>query len=114
MRIFFLCFLMFFFTACSEPRVKKYKGILDPQIGAATKLQINKLLGKPTFCKPEGKYDKCEYRTTRGRNEPTPSIHKKEEALGPDLSPYEHFDVLHLFYDGFGVLREWQPVVLVQ
>lgn len=98
--------------ACTETRVKRYSDMIEPHVGGASKSEMNKILGAPTYCHDEGKYEKCEYRTSRGRNESVPGIFWKEPAMGPDLTPYEHFDVLHLYYDGFSVLKEWEPIVL--
>lgn len=86
--------------------------MLDPKVGVAKKDEINKFLGNATWCTPEAGTEKCEYRTSRGSNHPVPDMYRKEEALGPDLSPYDRFDVLHLYYDAFGVLKDWEPVVL--
>ena len=112
---FILCIFLFgALPSCTELRVKKYRQMLEPKIGTTKKFEINKLLGSPAFCKQEVRYEKCEYRTMAAQNNQVPGIMRKEEGMGPDLSPYDYFDVLHLFYDGFEILREWEPVVLVE
>lgn len=103
---------IFVCLACTETRIERYTDIIEPHVGGTHKAEMNKILGAPTFCKEEGKYEKCEYRTARGRNEPVPGVFRKEPAMGPDLTPYEHFDVLHLYYDSFAVLKEWEPIVV--
>lgn len=107
-----ILFIFLLLSACTETRIKRYTDIVEPHLGSASKSEMNKILGAPTYCKDEGKYERCEYRTSRGRNESVPAIHRKEPAMGPDLTPYEHFDVLHLYYDGFAVLKEWEPIVV--
>ena len=106
----FSVFLFWLCSSCTESRVKKYSDILEPLVGTAKKERLNEVLGKPTFCKRELAYEQCEYRTSRGRNDPVPEVFRKSEGLGPDLSPYEYFDVLRLYYDDFGVLKEWDAV----
>lgn len=106
-----LSLLFLLFIGCTEPRFKRYQDIIDPKVGVADKTDMNRMLGSPVKCTPDGSYQMCEYRTAKGRNEPVPSVHEKKEGF-PDLSPYEYYDVLHLFYDDFGVLRDWKPVVL--
>jgi len=101
-------------VGCTQTRVKKYEGILEPLIGKAPKSQVNKLLGNPVSCRQEARYEKCEYRSAFSQNNPVPEIFRRVEGLGPDLSPYEYFDVLHLYFDGFHVLKEWEPVVIMQ
>ena len=46
-----------------------------------------------------------------GRNAPTPMVFTKSSTM-PDVSPYDYFDVIHLFYDDQRVLTEWQPIVI--
>ena len=106
--------LLLLLCGCTELRVKKYSSILDPMLGTAKKTEVNKLLGVPTTCAPEGVFEKCEYRTAsaRNRNEPVPDAYRKQVAMGPDLSPYDHFDVLQVQYDGMGIFKDWQPVVI--
>jgi hypothetical protein len=106
-----LAFLLFF-TACTEARIKKYEDLLEPMLGKAEKPQIDKLLGSPASCAPIETYQRCEYRTSQGRNDPVPFVGRKNAAMGPDLSPFEYFDVLALTYDGFGTLREWEPIAI--
>lgn len=109
-----LAFLFFIvgILGCTEPRVKKYSNILEPRVGSGKKDEIDRLLGNPTWCKEKEGLQKCEYRSSRANNAPVPDVFRKEEGMGPDLSPYDRYDVLHLTYDGFGVLKDWEPVVI--
>ena len=86
--------------------------MLEPKVGNAKKEEINKLLGNPAWCSKEEGREKCEYRTSHASNAPVPDMYRKEEALGPDLSPYDHFDVLHIYFDSTGVMKDWEPIVL--
>jgi hypothetical protein len=104
------CLIGILTLSCSQNRVKKYQNLLDPLVGKAKKDQINALIGNPVSCKNENRYEKCEYRTAHAQNTPVPDMFKKSE--GPDLSPYEYFDVLYLYFDPFHVLKEWEPVVI--
>lgn len=113
MKKFFVVVLTVF-SACSQTRVKKYADILDPRLGNAKKQEVGKLLGPPTSCTAEQVGEKCEYRTARARNHPVPDVYRREGSLGPDLSPYDQFDVLQLRFDGFGVLKEWEPIFIHQ
>ena len=112
MRWIALSSLFFVFAACTEPRIKRYENQLEPLVNKGKKLQIGKMLGQPVKCEPLEALERCEYRTARERNDPVPVVFKRESAMGPDVSPYEYFDVLHLFYDDSGVLKEWQPIVV--
>lgn len=112
MRGFILLFAISLIVACTESRVKRYNDLIEPEIGKGSKKEISKLLGAPTFCNEKGKYEVCEFRTTRGRNEQTPYVHLKQPAMAPDLTPYEHFDVIQVSFDGFGVVQSWEPIVL--
>lgn len=103
---------IFLIAACTESRIKRYSDIIEPSIGSGTKRDFTKLLGAPTFCRQDAKYEVCEYRTARGRNEPVPYVHKKDPAMGPDLTPFEHYDVIQISFDGFGVAQSWDPLVL--
>jgi hypothetical protein len=117
MRRIFLLALLFtvLFSGCSEVRVRKYQRGLDPLVGSANKGKINRMLGTPTTCKHTDEItETCEYRTSWGRNDAVPSVFTKVNGFGPDLSPYEYFDVLELSYDGFGVLQTWHPLVVMQ
>lgn len=107
-----ILFTIFLCLACTQTRVERYADLIEPHIDGAKKPEMNRILGAPTYCREEGKFEKCEYRTARGRNESVPGIHHKQPAMGPDLTPYEHFDVIHLYYDSFSVLKEWQPIVV--
>lgn len=76
--------------------------------------QVNEVLGPPVSCaaEPNTNLTQCEYRTAMGRNLPTPDVHVRIPSMGPDLSPYDHFDVLHLHFDDTGVARDWTPMVI--
>ena len=104
--------LILVLVSCTEMRVKKYNDLLNPRVGTAKKEEVGKLLGNPVSCSQELEGEKCEYRTSHARNHPVPDVYRQERALGPDLSPYDHFDVLHVRYDGFGILKSWEPVVI--
>lgn len=109
-----MCLVILTLLSCTQTRVKKYEGILEPLVGKATKSQVNQLLGSPVSCKQESRYEKCEYRSAFSQNDPVPEVFRKVEGLGPDLSPYEYFDVLHLYFDNFRILKEWEPVVMMR
>jgi len=109
---FFLFVFLVGIVGCTEPRVKKYSSILEPRVGTAKKEEIDKLLGSPTWCKEYEGLKKCEYRSSRAENAPVPDVFRKQEGMGPDLSPYDRYDVLHLTFDNFGILKEWEPVVM--
>ncbi len=106
---FLFCLLI---LSCTQTRVKKYQGMLEPLLGKAKQSEVNALLGNPISCKQEGRFEKCEYRTTSAQNNPVPDMFRKSEGIGPDLSPFEYFDVLHLYFDAFHILKEWEPVVI--
>ncbi len=112
MKGFILLLAIFITVACTESRIKRYSDLIEPSIGNGTKREITQNLGAPTFCKQEPKYEVCEYRTARGRNEPVPYVHKKDPAMSFDLTPYEHYDVIQVSFDGFGVAQNWEPIVL--
>ncbi len=107
----FIIFLSLFWVSCTEKRIKKYETLLNPMVGNSKKIAINKKLGAPTFCKPEGDNEVCEYRTTKSHNENIPVHLQKAEGF-PDLSPYDYYDVLQITYDAFGNFKDWEPVVL--
>jgi len=111
-KIFSALVILGLVTACAHGRRERYEALLDPLRGKSNKVEIARLLGNPVFCKSENGGERCEYRTAHGRNEPVPSVHQKTTAMGPDLSPYDYFDVIQVNYDGFGTLREWAPIVL--
>src|SRR5688572_15067600 len=90
--------LLTMFVACNQSNVKKYRDLLEPRVGSAKKDEINQLLGAPAWCRDEEGSQRCEYRTSRATNNPVPDMYRKEASLGPDLSPYDHFDVLHLHF----------------
>lgn len=95
---------------CTESRVKRYETMLQPLMGTAKKNDISKLLGAPAFCVQEEAYERCEYRTSRGSNDPVPGVARQEASMGPDLSPYDYYDVLQIHYDNFGLLNQWEPI----
>lgn len=96
-------------TACTEPALNRYSKLLDRRIGNSSKKEMNELLGPPVHCKTEFNDENCEYRTARGRNLQVPAVHQQNQSMGPDLSPYEHFDVLLLQFDSLGILQNWKP-----
>jgi hypothetical protein len=98
---------------CVEGRVKRYQSLLNPMVGTAKKDEVSRLLGSPTTCTTQPVGERCEYRTAKGRNDPVPSVYEKN-TLGPDLSPFEFYDVIQANYDGFGILKDWIPLVLSQ
>lgn len=104
--------LLLLVTSCVQTRVKTYDALIEPRLGKSKKSEMRAVLGNPIFCKQEEKYEKCEYRSAYSQNNPVPDMFRKSEAIAPDLSPYEYFDVLHLYYDGFHILQEWEPVVI--
>lgn len=106
--------MILFMTSCTQSRVKRYQAILEPKIGKSTKSQISTILGNPVSCLQEAKYEKCEYRSAYTQNGPIPDMFRKSEGIGPDLSPYEYFDVLHLYFDAFHILQEWEPIVIAR
>lgn len=107
MRFFSLCLLI---LGCTEPALNRYSRWLDPKVGNANKSDMVNLFGAPVSCRQEANFENCEFRTARGRNAPVPAVHQQNASMGPDLSPYEHFDVLSLQFDGLGVLRSWKPL----
>jgi hypothetical protein len=103
--------LLLALAACTQTRARRYSEMIDPLVGSGKKEQLDKLLGIPAFCRQESAFQKCEYRTASAHNAPTPIVFEKLTNM-PDVSPYEYFDVIHLFYDDQRVLKEWQAVVL--
>lgn len=101
-----------FLSGCTEKRVKKYQDVLEPRISKAKKTEIDKMFGTPEKCIQEGPHLKCEYRTAAMRNTPVSDMYRKEPGMGPDLTPYDHFDVIHVFFDGLGVMQDWKPIVV--
>ena len=99
-------------VGCAHSRIRRYEKLLEPEIGLGTKADMRALFGAPVNCNKSKGLERCEYRTARERNDPVPAVMMKTQGLGPDVSAYEYFDVLHLFYDDFGVLREWAPIVI--
>lgn len=100
------------FPACSMSRVKMYRDIVDPMVGSSKKDDVNRVLGSPESCSHEKGLEMCEYRTSAARNEVIPDMSSRNPAMGPDLSPYDRFDVLHLYFDDFGILKDWDPIVV--
>lgn len=107
----FLLTLALALSACTQTPVRRYSDMIDPLVGSGKKEELDRLLGFPASCRQESVFQKCEYRTASGRNAPTPMVFTKQPGK-PDLSPYESFDVIHLFYDDQRILKEWQAVVL--
>jgi hypothetical protein len=109
----FLGLFLLLLCACTEHRVKRYAEILEPRVGVATKEEVTAQLGQPAFCRPDSQYQLCEYRTASGRNAQTPEVYRRQSGFGgPDVSPYEHFDVIHAYFDNFGTLRDWKAIVV--
>lgn len=108
----FILSTIFLILGCTELKIKKYQNVLEGKIGTAKKVEINQILGSPVWCRNENGSEICEYRTSYANNRPIPDAYRKENGTSPDLSPYEHFDVLHLSYDSTGLLKDWEPVVL--
>jgi hypothetical protein len=104
--------VLFLFVACTEAPVKRYRDLLEPRVGSARKAEINQLMGSPTYCKQGEAYELCEYRSSLGHNYPVSDQYRRVDSMGPDLSPYDQFDVLHLYFDNFGILKEWEPIVI--
>lgn len=113
MRQLMLVGLLLTLTQCAHPRVARYRSTIEPHLNKSKKAELDALLGSPVSCAPakEG-LERCEYRTASERNQKVPEIYRRNSAMGPDVSPYEFFDVLHLYYDSFGTLKEWTPVVV--
>ena len=99
-------------TGCTSTPVERYEDLLHRHVGTSKRADVDKILGQPTSCKKLDGYEMCEYRTAAARNEPVPIVHIKEPGYGPDLTPYDSFDVLHLNYDSFGILKDWTAVVV--
>lgn len=109
--LFILMGLLFF--GCAQKRIKRYQSMLDPKVNESKKEELDKLLGPPVSCSVEvGGLNKCEYRTAAGRNQPTPAAFRKSKTMKIDVSPFQQFDVLHLYYDSDRILKQWEPVVL--
>lgn len=100
------------FVGCTTSRVKMYQDIVDPLVGTSKKADVNRVLGSPASCAREEGFEKCEYHTSAARNEPVSYMSHKEPGYEINLSPYDSFDVLHLYYDDVGVLKDWSPVVV--
>lgn len=107
---FLLCLILL--SSCVESRVKKYQALLEPERQRGKRSEIELQLGPANRCIPEGRYLRCEYLTAKASNVPVGSVYRKQPGMGPDLSPYDQFDVLHLLYDSFGVLQEWYPITI--
>jgi hypothetical protein len=115
MKIFISLLLFVLITGCAETRVMRYQQTLDPLVGSAKKSKVNRLFGTPTFCKHHNDIlETCEYRTAYARNDVVPDFAAKMPGFGPDLSPYDYFDVIKVSYDALGVVRDWEPVVIIQ
>jgi len=82
-------------------------------VGVWQQPEVNGRLGNPVYCRAQSELQRCEYRTAAGRNLPTQEVHQRIPTMGPDLSPYENFDVLYLYFDDTGRLKDWTPVVIL-
>ncbi len=100
-------------SACTTTRGKFYEDTLEPMVGVSKFHDVNKQLGSPTTCVPDVGLTRCEYRTAVARNLPVPAFARRVPGMGPDLSPYEYFDVLYVYYDDTGLLKEWTPMVVL-
>ncbi len=107
MKWFFFSLCLLALTSCVQPRVRRYQSALDPLLGQGKRADVDRILGRPVSCEKAGEGEKCEYRTAFGRNDPIPAASQKT-LLGPDLSPYEYYDVVRAEYDGLGIFRNWQ------
>lgn len=108
--LFLVIFLsMLVLPSCTHTALRRYGDLIEPQIGRANKADMARQLGSPENCKSDGNYENCEFRTSRGKNAQVPAVHQRAPGMGPDLSPYEHFDVISLQFDSLGVLRGWKP-----
>jgi len=95
--------------ACSHSPLKRLEEAMDPMIGKK-RVEVESAVGQPVQCQPLQGSTRCEYRTLIGRNEQAPAAHKPEPGMGPDLSPYEFFDVIEAFYDETGTLKDWHAL----
>ena len=98
--------------SCTEARVRKYQALFEPRLQKGMKTEFDSVLGQPAHCFHQSRYLVCEYHTAYRRNAPVSSVYRKEPGFGMDLSPLDQFDVLRLYYDGFGILQEWKPVTI--
>jgi len=96
--------------ACSLSPLKRLEEAMDPMVGVKKKQEVERVIGEPVQCHSNTGTTRCEYRTLIGRNDPAPATHKKEPGMGPDLSPYEFFDVIEAFYDETGMLKDWHAL----
>ena len=112
MRNLFLLLVLSVLVSCAQSRVRRFDELIEPKIGKATKSNMSQLLGTPVKCIRVAALERCEYRTASQRNDPVPGVHIPKKGMGPDVSPYEYFDVIHVFYDDFRVVRDWAPVVI--
>lgn len=79
-------------------------------VGVKKRGEVERLIGEPVKCATQGNLTRCEYRTLIGRNDPAPATSKKEPGFGPDLSPYEFFDVIEIFYNETGLMTDWRAL----
>lgn len=113
MRRLILIVLLVNLVQCTHQRVDRYRSAIEPRVNKSKKAELDELLGSPVKCEPsKDGLERCEYRTASERNAPIPEVFRRNSTMGPDVSPYEYFDVLHLYYDSFGTLKEWSPVVV--
>lgn len=105
--------VVFLLAGCAQTPVDRYKNLINPRVESkATRAEMDQLLGKPAICHKHSPYSRCEYRTTAGRHRPTPIVFKKSRTMRVDTSPYDYFDVLHLYYNADGQLKKWEPVAV--
>jgi len=99
-------------VSCTHSRAKRYSELLDKLIGNEKKDRVASVLGAPARCNAAEGGELCEYRTAAGRNLASPGVQTPTPGFGPDVSPYDHFDVIHVYYNDVGLMREWEPIVL--
>lgn len=108
--VFSLVSVVFLLGACAQPRIRRYEVLIEPRVNKAKKDEMAQVFGAPVKCEKVELFERCEYRTNKGRNDPTPETHRPALAGMPDLRPYEYFDVIHLYYDADERLKDWAPV----
>ena len=97
--------------ACASSPLRRLEESMDPMVGKKKRGEVERLVGQPVKCSSPQPMTRCEYRTLIGRNDPAPVTSKVEPGFGgPDLSPYEFFDVIEIFYDATGMMSDWRPL----
>jgi hypothetical protein len=99
-------------VACTQTRLRRYGELLDPLVGGESKAKVATILGAPSRCESYDGGQRCEYRTAAGRNTASIGVLAPNPAMGPNLAPYEHFDVINVYFNNVGLMREWEPIVL--